>query len=323
MNEITIKNQKFGVENEMTGITRRKAADALANLFGTTTVHVGGGYDEYQVRDSEGKIWALRSDSSITTERRSGKQRENTYNNDYAVEMVTPVLTYDEMDKLQQVIRALRGAGAIVNKSCGMHVHIDAANHNRNSLKNLLGIMYSKEDLLFKTLQVNDIRSHRWCKKVREPLLIKARKLSTDETKNLTRLEDLWYEGFEYASRNSHYNDSRYYALNLHSVFTKGTVEFRCFNATAHAGRIRAYVNLCLAISAQAISQRSTVFKKTQSNNPKFTFRTWLLRLGLNGEEFKNTRMHLLANLDGDIAWRYDRDKYEKKPKKKAQQRGR
>lgn len=307
----------------MTGITRRKAAEVLANIFGTTVAHVGRGYDEYQVQDNVGKKWALRSDSSISTESTTGKHRESTYNRDYAVELVSPVLTYDDMDNLQNAIRALRNAGAIVNKSCGMHVHIDAANHNRNSLKNLLGIMYAKEDLLFKTLKVNELRSHRWCKKVREPLLLKARKLSTDETKNLTRLEDLWYEGFEYYSRNDHYNDSRYYALNLHSVFTKGTVEFRCFNATTHAGRIKAYVNLCLAISAQAISQRSTVFKKTQSNNPKFTFRTWLLRLGLNGEEFKNTRMHLLANLDGDIAWRYDRDQYDKKPRKKAQQKGR
>ena len=46
------------------------------------------------------------------------------------------------------------------------------------------------------------------------------------------------------------------------------------------------------------------------------TFRTWLVRMGLNGKEFKNTRDHLLANLEGDRAWRYDKDCYEGNKKK-------
>lgn len=78
-----------------------------------------------------------------------------------------------------------------------------------------------------------------------------------------------------------------------------------------------AYINLCLAISAQPSAQRSTVMRKTHSDNELFTFRVWLVRLGLNGQEFKNTRDHLLANLDGDRAWRYDRDSYEVNKKKK------
>ena len=76
-------------------------------------------------------------------------------------------------------------------------------------------------------------------------------------------------------------------------------------------------MNFCRATSAQAINQRSTVMRKTMSDNELFTFRVWLVRLGLNGEEFKNTRNHLLANLDGDRAWRYDKDSYEVNKKKK------
>jgi hypothetical protein len=45
------------------------------------------------------------------------------------------------------------------------------------------------------------------------------------------------------------------------------------------------------------------------------------VRLGLNGDEFKNTRNHLLANLDGDRAWRYDKDTYEANKKKKKSSR--
>ena len=197
-----------------------------------------------------------------------------------------------------------------------MHIHIDAANHNRNSLKNLIGIMYQKEDMLFQALKVNESRASRWCQKVREPMLQQARRLSSDETRDLTRLESIWYEGN--IQRHDHYHWTRYYALNLHSVFYRGTVEFRCFNATLHAGRIRTYAVLCLAMSAQAIAQRSTVMRRTESDNPAFTFRTWLLRLGLNGDEFKAVREHLLSNLDGDRAWRYDKDSYEVNKNKKS-----
>ena len=81
--------------------------------------------------------------------------------------------------------------------------------------------------------------------------------------------------------------------------------------------KVAAYVNLRLAISAQAIAQRSTVMRKTQSENELFTFRVWLVRLGLNGEEFKHTRDHLLAHLEGDRAWRHDKDSYEVNRRKK------
>lgn len=314
MSEIGIKDQCFGVEVEMTGITRQQAAQALAEYFGTTPVHYGGGYDTWIVTDPEGKEWKLMSDGSIQPERKTSSGYEKTSNRQYNVEMVTPKLTYTEFLKFQECVRRVRRAGAKVNSSCGLHVHVDASNHNRQSLKNLIGIMYSKEDILFKALQVNTARAERWCKKVREPMLKKARELSSAETSDLTLLEKVWYEGD--IDSTSHYNWTRYYALNLHSVFYRGTVEWRCFNSTLHAGRAAAYVNLCLAISAQAIAQRSTVMKKTQSDNELFTFRVWLVRLGLNGKEFKSTRDHLLANLDGDRAWRYDKDSYDKKKKK-------
>lgn len=87
-------------------------------------------------------------------------------------------------------------------------------------------------------------------------------------------------------------------------MFQKGTIEFRLFNGTTHAGKIKAYIQICLAISHQALTQRCASRIKTQSTNEKYTFRTWLLRLGLIGDEFKTARLHLLEHLDGCIAWK-------------------
>lgn len=314
---IGLKDQYFGVEVEMTGLTREDAAEALAAYFGTEARHTGGTYDAWSVTDTKRKVWKLMSDSSINTEIPSedGYGYEDISDKDYRVEMVTPKLSYSRLPVLRDCLRVLAQAGAKVNDSCGIHVHVDAANHNRQSLKNLMGIMFSKEDILFKALQVNEGRAKEWCKKIREPMLRQARALSADETKDLTELERIWYEGID--GHSEHYNWTRYHALNLHSVFYRGTVEFRCFNSTLDPARVAAYVNLCLAMSSQAIAQRSTVMRKTQSDNELFTFRVWLVRLGLNGPEFKETRDKLLENLPGDRAWRHDKDSYEVNRKKK------
>jgi hypothetical protein len=292
----------------MTGLTRREAADALAALFGTEVQHTGGSYDAYEVEDPQGKTWKIVSDASIRPARRDGRRRIPS-SDLYKVEMNSPKLEYGEMDKLQQVVRTLRQAGAVTNDSCGMHVHVDAADHTPQSLKNALSIMYSKEDILFLALKVNEARGERWCRKVREPMLEKIRRMPTDLT--MEQLRQVWYDGSDGSCQ--HYHWSRYYALNLHSVFYRGTLEWRCFESTLHAGKVRANITLALAISAQAINQKRTVMRKTEiTENPAYTFRTFLLRLGLIGPEFKNVRRHLLENLPGDRAWRYDKSHYTK-----------
>ena len=101
---------------------------------------------------------------------------------------------------------------------------------------------------------------------------------------------------------------SRYHFLNLHSFFNGvGTVELRGFNGTLHAGKIRSYIVLALAINNQALTQKSASTKKPQLENPKFAMRTWLNRIGLIGEEFKNCREHLTKHLEGSAAWRFRR----------------
>ena len=290
----------------MTGITRQKAAKAVAALFGTTAAHSSESrtYDPWEVEDPAGKKWRFVYDGSIRGIQGNG---EPTSSRLYKVEMNSPVLEYSEMEKLQAVVRALRRAGAVVNSSCGMHVHVDAANHTPQSLKNALTIMYAKEDILFKALKVNENRVQRWCQKVREPMLEKIRKMPTNLT--MEQLKQQWYGGTD--ESRMHYSWTRYYALNLHSVFYRGTLEWRCFESTLHAGKVRANITLALAISAQAINQKKTVMRKTEiSENPAFTFRTFLLRLGLIGTEYKNVRAHLLENLPGDKAWRYDKTMY-------------
>lgn len=71
---IGIQNQYFGTEIEMTGITRQRAAEAVAELFGTRAVYDGGYYQTWSVMDREGKKWKFMYDGSIYTQRRERGQ---------------------------------------------------------------------------------------------------------------------------------------------------------------------------------------------------------------------------------------------------------
>lgn len=289
-----MKNQNFGIEIEMTGITRNKAARIVAGYFNTRAVHVGGTYDTYTVEDRQGRQWRIVSDGSISETNRSGERASHLY----SVEFVSPICQYQDIETIQNLVRALRAGGATVNSSCGLHIHVDAFAHNAKTLRNIVNIMASKEDLLYKALKVDTYRIT-YCKKADLSFLDK---LNTDKPTTMDGLEQLWYNGRN--GRNSHYDRSRYRGLNLHSVFSKGTIEFRMFNSTLHAGEVKTYIQLCLAISHQALTQHSALLHRTSSENEKYTFRTWLLRLGLIGEEFKTARHHLLKNLEGNIAWK-------------------
>lgn len=284
--------QRFGIEIEMTGITRKKAAEIVASHYGRGSE---ARYSEgrYKVCMRDGRQWSVVTDGSIIQD--SGED----------VELVSPILTYEDMDDLQQIIRDLRKAGAKSDPKygCGIHIHIDGAPHSARSLRNLINIMASREDLLFQSLQVEAVRAERFCKKTESSLVERVRRVKPELLEELCLV---WYEGRSY-NTNNRYHSSRYYALNLHSFFLKGTVEFRMFNGTLHAGKIRAYVVLCLAMSHQAIKQKSANAKKPVTDNPKYTFRCWLLRLGLIGDQFKNCRKHLLEHLPGNSAWRNGR----------------
>jgi hypothetical protein len=241
------------------------------------------------------------SDGSIVAEIKRGASRTPTSDRSYAVELVTPICEYGDIPEIQQIVRELRSSNAVSNDSCGIHVHVDASPFDANTLRNLANIMAAKEDLIYKALQVDVARENRFCEKtdLRWPDELNNRK-----PKTLDEVQRIWYGGDMNRSRD-HYDYTRYRGLNLHSVFNKGTAEFRLFNSDIrHAGKIRAYITLCLAITAQALNQSYASRRRTQSTNEKYTFRTWLLRLGLIGEEFKAVRTHLLENLDGCIAWK-------------------
>ena len=302
-----MKNQTIGVEVEMNSISRDKAARLAAEFFGTGRFeNTAGrnGYYTWSAWDAEGREWKFQRDVSI-----AGPDNEKC-------ELVTPILTYADMETLQELIRRLRKAGAKsdASRGCGVHIHIGAKGHTPQTLRNLANIMASHEMLLASALNLDRGRMHRYCRTVDQRFLDQ---LNRKKPSTMAQLADVWY-GSQNANygRSQHYNDSRYHMLNLHATFTKGTVEFRLFQFDEpadgkrnglHAGQLKSYIQLCLALSQMAKDVRTASPKPQQSENPKYAMRTWLLRLGFIGEEFATARDFLTRNLTGDTAFRHGR----------------
>lgn len=230
--------------------------------------------------------------------------------------MVTPILTYADMETLQELIRRLRKAGAKsdATRGCGVHIHIGAKGHTPQSLRNLANIMASHESLLASALNLDRNRMNRYCRTVSKDFLVE---LNRKKPKTMAALADTWYgsQNADYG-RSAHYNESRYHMLNLHATFTKGTIEFRLFQFDApsggkknglHAGQLKSYIQLCLALSQLAKQVKTASANPQQTENPKYAMRTWLLRLGFIGDEFKTARELYTKRLEGDTAFRNGR----------------
>ena len=141
---------KVGIEIEFTGITRSDAADIAADLLNGTACRLFDHYDTYSVMDSKDRAWDFKSDSSIECQRVEDG-RQIPAGKEYSVELVSPVLIYDEdIETLTELVRRLRDAGGFVNSSAGLHVHLNGADQGPRSIRNFINIIASRNDLSIK-----------------------------------------------------------------------------------------------------------------------------------------------------------------------------
>jgi hypothetical protein len=292
--ENAMRTLRFGIEIETVGQTRERVAQAIQQVVGGTTSHVGApfSYDPWHVTDARGRTWKVVADSSLNASR------------DRQAEVVSPVLTYEDLPELQEIVRALRAAGAKADSSCGIHVHVEAARFGAKGLRNLVKIVNKQERLIEHALGISEARRARWCRGIDQAFLDKIEK---QRPRNLEDINRAWYGYHNIAP--IHYDASRYHGVNLHNVWFRGTVEYRWFDGTLHAGKIKAYIQFVLALSAKAMRARSSCSKRREFNpdTARYDFRVFLLHLDLIGDEFKTAWLHLMANLNGSAAWKHGR----------------
>ena len=91
-------------------------------------------------------------------------------------------------------------------------------------------------------------------------------------------------------------------------VITDEKVSFTGFPTAPDYDHLTAFGHLAILMNQQAISQKRIQAKDVNDENEKYAFRTWLLRLGMNGPDFKETRRILMKNLTGHAAFRTDEE---------------
>ena len=290
----------FGIELEFTGITRKEASKLIKECLHSTQDVGIRSLNSYIVTDQQGREWKLELDPSI----KAVHYQQN--------ELVTPVLTIEDLPTLKGIVEELKKAGAVSSDelSCGIHAHLGSQGHSAQTLRNLTNIMASHEDQLFKAFGVTKPdRTEHFCQKVDTRFL---EKLNKTKPSTIAELADVWYEsqGCNFG-RVDRYNPTRYHALNLHALFNPHrftTIEFRFGQFRPETSMdwttLEAFIRICLAMNSLAKSIKTASAKPQQDWTSAYSFRCWLLRLGFIGDNTKSTRRFLLKNFDGDSAWR-------------------
>lgn len=260
-----IKTRKFGIEIEMTGLTRCQAAKAISRVLGSEVVHEGGSYDKYVVTDSKERNWSVVYDGSIRCYNANGDHASKSY----SVELNSPVLEYEDIPLLQEVVRSLRKAGGVTGpRYCaGTHIHISADDYTPQQIRNLVNIFASKEDFLWDALQVSSARES-YCHKMDKTFI---EEINRKKPKDMEYIKRLWYHG-RMSEQFQHYSTSRYVICNLHSFFQHGHYEIRAYNGSFHAGEVRSQIVLALAISNAAMTKKYCSPHVSQSDNMRYSF---------------------------------------------------
>lgn len=218
---------KFGVEIEAGGLEQRAVSDLITRAIGVTSrvAHYGA---------ADSPDWKVQGDGSLTVP--------------MGFEIVTPVLdTANRADlrNLAKVASAITRAGATVNASCGLHVHVDARSLTLAQQK-MLCKMFLKYEGAFDLLVPESRRANRYCSsniqfvRARGRDTLKAVFAEIDAAPDLHAVRGLLCNG-------------RYMKLNLESFWRHGSFEFRFHSGTTDPDKIVNWVKLLESFYARAL----------------------------------------------------------------------
>lgn len=240
--------KKYGVEMDMTGITRKAVAEILAEQFDTKVVFWLSD-NGYNVPDQNQRLWRILPSDSIKAEKYSGEKVVGA-NYMYQVKLLSPFLYENEFPMLEKALEQLELKGTIVNDSTKINLLLEVScienwEKYQTNLQNLYeskGVLFQKAlDIPFS--QVADIRQE------------------------------------------------------------KGVISFPYFKSTLNKKELLSDIQFAQIVSSFAENNRTVSQKKSENQNDKFMMRTWLVRAGMVGEEYKFARKMLTKNLEGNSAW--------------------
>lgn len=184
--------------------------------------------DHFEIKNN----WRIVYDGSIDSDggtarefvMRGGMQGDELYQ---SIDNLTSVLKYKDW---------------YVNRSCGLHIHIDARDLSPRELSSVLKVAKMSESIIYKMMPPSRWNG-RWCRKI--PL-----SLSEIDRMGLSEehFVDSWYSAFDVRPTMEKYNDSRYCGVNMHSRIIHGSIEFRHHSGTLDPNKIINWIEICQRI---------------------------------------------------------------------------
>lgn len=218
---MTLPNRKFGVEIEFIGVFPVDAAQAITNAGIPCVVE---GYN-HATRNH----WKIVSDASI--------QINSNMDHGMCGELVSPPLSGEQgLEQLRSVIRALASVGGTVNKTCGLHVHVDANDLNAGQILSVVR-RYAHFENQINSFMPPSRRGSRW-----------AQSVGGDYVDSLLRQVNRYGN-----PRNTFGGLDRYRSVNLASYARHGTVEFRQHSGSTNAIKVSNWVTFCVHFVEKAI----------------------------------------------------------------------
>lgn len=194
--------RKFGIEIEAYNCTREKLASELRAAGINVAVE---GYN-HTTRNH----WKLVTDSSLTG--------NNTF------ELVSPVLEGEAgLKELEKVCWVLEYCDVKVNDSCGLHIHMDAADFDLQTWKNL-ALSYKHLERVIDSFMPQSRRQNYYCKGLSS--------ISTADIQAAQNINDL----------RAAFGNNRYRKVNLEAYARHRTVEFRQHSGTTNFTKMENWV---------------------------------------------------------------------------------
>lgn len=232
---MSIYERTFGIEIECmlpAGVSRSAVAAAIT----------AAGVEAYDAGYTHARSdkWKIVTDGSL-----SGGN---------GMELVSPPLQgaagHTAIDKVCAVLTSMN---AMVNRSCGLHVHVDARALPVKAMRKLAALYVESERIIDSLLPASRRgNNNNFCQS-----------LATADIGRLARAED----ATQIAAAINHGN--RYVKLNFTSFWRHGTVEFRHHSGTVDASKINNWVKACLRMVATAKKEQDDAIALNSSSQPR------------------------------------------------------
>nr|DAR42361.1 MAG TPA: Putative amidoligase enzyme [Caudoviricetes sp.] len=197
-------NRNFGIEIEAYNCTRERLAREL------TAAGINVQVEGYNHTDHT-EHWKLVTDSSL-----SGN---NTF------ELVSPILHGEQgLEELEKVCWVLDLCNAKVNDTCGLHVHMDAAEFDLTTWKNLI-LTYKRLEGVIDNFMPHSRRNNRYCKALTA--------ITENSIKHARNISDL----------RAAFSHNRYHKVNLEAYTRHRTVEFRQHGGSTNFTKMSAWIH--------------------------------------------------------------------------------